>query len=266
MLLFSIDYLLSSTPLQSPGDSGYFGSGQRRNNAVVLNSCSPIKESTHVNLPENIHFMHGLSPQIKLGQNLNFGSLMRDESLSSIEVNELSEFEFTSPTFSSQFELRKPARSSDEGHSSELYSSTGCTASTSKSLNSLSADNDINYKLFHYGSSDIPSSNNLRYHKCFENELYVLRNSQKCESKSAAVFSRRKVDFIDELLKRNCYSIISYILSFLSAKELCIASCVSKEWNKAILNDSKANAKRQNFVTERLTFLTGPSKVNFSLV
>lgn len=261
--MLSIDYLLSSTPLQSPGDSGYFGSGQRRNNAVVLNSCSPIKESTHVNLPENIHFMHGLSPQIKNLQNLNFGSLARNESLSSIEVNELSEFEFTSPTFSSQFELCKASKSSDEGHSSELYSSTGFTASTSNSLNSLSADNDINYKLFHYVSSDKPSSNNLIYHKCFENELCALRNAQKCESKSAVIFSRIKVDFIHELLQKNCCSIISYILSLLSAKELCIASCVSKEWNNAILNDSKANAKRQNLVTERLTFLNGPSKVIF---
>lgn len=228
---------MSSTPLQSPGDSGYFGSGHRRNNAVILNSCSPIKESIQNTLPENIHFMHDLSPQVKFEQNLNF------ESLSNIEVNDLSELEFTNPTFSGQFNFDKVSLSSEEGqglqdNQFQSYSS-GCIQSTSCSL---SADHDINYKLFDYASSDKPSH-------------------QKNESKGVAVFGRRKVDFIHELFERNCYSLTSYILSFLSAKELCIASCVSKKWNRIILNDSKANARRQDLVTERLTFLNGPSKV-----
>ena len=237
---------MSSTPLQSPGDSGYFGSGQRRNNAIVLNSCSPFKESIQNTLSENIHFMHDLSPQVKFEQNINF------ESLSSIEVNELSELEFTSPTFGSQFELYGASQSSEEGQRIQdnqcASFSSGCIPSDSHSLNSLSADNDINYKLFDYVSTDSSYSNNLKY-----------------ESKGAIIFSKRKVDFIHELFERNCYSIISYILSFLSAKELCIASCVSKEWNKVILNDSKANARRQNLVTETSTFLNGPSKVFFFL-
>lgn len=254
---------MSSTPLQSPGDSGYFGSGQRRNksNATVLISCSPIKETTNRNSPEHFPRIPELSPQIKFSKNLNFGNLTKNETISSIEINELSELELRSPNYSSPRELYSSTLSlqGDEQIADErLYDCYN--RSTRHSFNSCSEDTDIKYKLFHLSGELSP--NNIQNSTYLTNvEQYALQKNGKSSLINVSYVKQTKIDFIHELCARNCFSIISYILSFLSSKELCIASCICKEWKEVILHDPKANSRRKTVVEERFTFLNGPSKV-----
>lgn len=258
---FFLGGLLSSTPVQSPDDSGYIGSGQRRlkSNFNALNSCSPIKESSVKNVSEifpSQYDFYDISPHLRFDDHSDYGTV-RNYSLSSVEVNEFSELEFATSNFSSQNEMYKSTPSTSKTKEKFWPSSEAKNKNYISSL--VFADKDIAYKIFEC------KSNSLNSDRCTSTNNFADKSSLPKDHanywNAFTNFKQKKTDFIHELNVRNCTLVVSQILSYLSAKELCIASCVNKEWNEVISSDSVGNARREKFIEERHLFLNGPLKV-----
>lgn len=258
---FILGYLLSSTPIQSQEDSGYFGSGQRRCKSNVNILSSPIKES--IENGSDIFSFHpdfcDTSPHLQYNDNSDNLNIIKNDSSSYIEVNDLSELELAVSNSSNQNKLYELTPSTSR--SVQLFpndcSNYLCDTDVGKRFfSSLSEDKDIMYKLFESEENDFKLSNESMHQNQFSFPKENINFSGSLSS-----FKQTKIDFIHELNIRNCSSIISCILEYLSPKDLCKASCVSEEWTKVILNDSKANTRRKKILEDRDLFLNGPSKV-----
>lgn len=71
-----------------------------------------------------------------------------------------------------------------------------------------------------------------------------------------------KVDFLYELHIRNCSSILSDILSYLSSEDLRQANNVSKSWQDIISSDRSANSRRTSYIKNKKNAGRGPNKVS----
>lgn len=252
---------LSSTPIQSLEDSGYFGSGQRRNLcSKVFSTCSPIKEFTFKH-PKNACFIVSKKSQIKNVH--DYENITKSELLSNAEASELAGPDF-SPEELHTFKL------GDFPIASDIYLQNSSHDFSPDKENSFSFyssphSNDIRYNLFPGCHSDDLAVSNLDYPKYSKNSSMSMYQEENCEKNSSPQkysFKQTKIDFICEFRNKNCTSILSTIFSCLSPEELCRASCVSKDWNTTILNDKQSRSRKEKFIEQRTIFLTGPSKEN----
>lgn len=225
-------------------------------NVKFLNSYSPIKEyASFNNLQNDIHLEQDSG--IESGESkinlLDYVNFTLSDLSSDLEPHEVSKLDDKSHDFNSIC----------EPHTSDFH--IDLFRSIRSSSQSLAVPENINYERFPYCKTKKLDFCTVSDFKCLVNSsisssVPLIKHENTL---NAVEYKRRliKVDFIHELKKMNCTSIISSILCYLSAEELCRASCVNKEWRNAILEDKNAKYRRSKFNEENILLLTGPSKV-----
>lgn len=238
-LLF-VDDWQTSTPLQCRHDSGYesypkhYGLLELSPIRKQSSDMQPVRNPDKIN-PKKLNFLnlfYGKSSDVSTGDSGIASSI--DESVSdgdSLPVKETSQFivdencNFISLLNSDTgIELYQPSKYICKDHSHEKHDSK-CKRNT-----------DASKKIFR--SYAISSD--------------LFKSVQKSS----------KVDFLYELYIRNCSSIISDILSYLSAEDLRQANNVSKSWQDIVSSDRSANSRRTSYINNKKNAGRGPNKVS----
>lgn len=124
---------------------------------------------------------------------------------------------------------------------------------------------DSNQNLIRIGQSDIIKQlsfedsgiSNESYNQQVKHSRFCQRRDSEDRKSDSLITSpcrnhsprvKPRVNFLTRLKKMNCERIISDLLSYLPAEDLCRMSCVDKTWRDVILEDVKANGRRREYL------------------
>ncbi|KFM75874.1 F-box only protein 43, partial [Stegodyphus mimosarum] len=91
---------------------------------------------------------------------------------------------------------------------------------------------------------------------------WKISSSSSLKHAESSIIKLEKVDILKELHKRNCTATLTLLLSCLNPEDLLKVSCVSKVWHTIVLEDVRANKKKNYYLKKKKELSEGPEKEN----